>query len=496
MLFDISSSGVLVAFDASIVRVILRIYFTLAPLAVAFLGDQICNLRPKLLHLRQASVPVLSTTGWLSAYDAARILWVTRTSPLYLQGVFAAMVLTGALMTVSDLATSGLVNAIDIPGRCDLNISGSFWVIPSRDKSFDIRGIFSNPFEERSRAVIRAHDANILNGGVTGIYQSIDSDVRYRAERTDIHGTWRCQDLGEAITYKFSVNTSEVIRDMARKGLIYGAKEFDKRPPFATFTGFTTDNGTFVEREFGIYSTNETTDANGSLTSTWDLIMAYHRVLPGAKTDLLEDKTIFRFLCKLDAPAIEWLLLTASPRDSIDQWGLRIHNAVYEGPVSAPRLTANPGLALETGLNVMTTSMAAAQGENATLSDGITKLPIPNDTTKGCLMKETLIPWPVILLFGMVVAMLAWAVVYAGVAWLLVRKATESQPSQYYNTVIPVGLVSWLKFAVGKESRNASYRGHLKNHISSPELRSWHFGNTQGPSDETTYGPALQKIMG
>ncbi|KAK3345806.1 hypothetical protein B0T25DRAFT_611690 [Lasiosphaeria hispida] len=153
-----TSFGVIIDANAAAVRVALRILVT-AVLAVAFLSDTIMTMRPKILLVHNKDVPILSTTGWLSAFDAVRTLWVTRSNPFCLRGIFAYMILTGALRIVSDLATSGL------NGGPDSSLAG-------------IIGFYTVPFEARARVAANAFEADAVNGGVPSIYWSVDHASR------------------------------------------------------------------------------------------------------------------------------------------------------------------------------------------------------------------------------------------------------------------------------------------------------------------------------
>ncbi|KAK0716315.1 hypothetical protein B0H67DRAFT_645953 [Lasiosphaeris hirsuta] len=468
-----TSAGVIIDADASIVRVTLRFLVTAVLIAVAFLGDTIMSMRPKVLLARNKDVPILSTTGWLSAFDAVRTLWVTRSSPLCLRGVFAYMILTGALRIVSDLATSGLVNPIDMPGTCALNTTGTYWLVPRRDgpdsSMAGIIGFYTIPFEERARVAASAFEANAANGGVPGIYRSVDGDARVRYQAQDTLGSWRCVDRGVAGTYNFSLDLLDICNDLAAKGFITlpePASEDRQRAPVTILrvdSGVLANGSTaYAEREIGIYSTNETTDAAGDLV-TWDLNLMLH-ILRNA-SDIFEDRTLHHFQCRLDAPGVQWLLTKGDPQTIMDQWGVLIHNLIYRGASRNRWLAPNVTAQVESGLNLMTTAMGMAYGENGTAlfrtaaNIDSAGTPLPAVPPKGCLIKKTIVPWAVVLLLGLVVAMMLGVVVSVLIAWLAVRKISNglSRPDggdRGSMPHIPIGLIGWIKFAVTRGTEN------------------------------------------
>jgi hypothetical protein len=473
MSFSVFRSGVVLEPDASAVRVALRIYFTVAILIITLIGSKICSLYPKLALARHGRVRILQMTGWLSAFDAAWTMWITRSNSLGLMGFF--MILTGTIMTISDLTTSGLVNPIDVPDRCPVDMSTSFWTIHEIDPSANItniNGYISNPFEEGAKAIVETEAINQKNGGIMGIYHIIDRDPQFRAEQVDVLGSWRCKNLGLVATYNYTTNMSTIRDDMSRRGLVYGwapqNNTVDRNLQVDMLSGMNTEDGlTYVEREIDIFTTNHSYSDTGQSETPWDVLMALQHI--GDVKDVLEDKQMYSYHCRLQAPKAEWIWYLMNPSVTLSQWLPLIHNTVYKGPYRSRTVSEDAVSLIESGLNIIYMSVGASYGANGT---NIDRLPVTvrQNATKGCLIAKTVVPWPIILLIALVGLMLLASALALFVLRLLVHRETKltTRPCGARSLNPPIGLTSWLKYAV--DQKNANHEGVMSWNLAKCEF--------------------------
>jgi hypothetical protein len=467
-------TGVVLDPSASVVRVALRVYFTLAILLITLLGAQICALIPKLHLLRTGRVRVLKMTGWLSPFDAAYTMWLTRANPLGIMGIM--MVLVGIIMAVSDLTTSGLVNPVDVPGRCPINTTASFWTIPELtvESTKTFNPYLSTPGDESSKAIIKAEEISRQHGGVQGIYRHVDNDPRFLANEIDIHGSWRCLHTGVLATYNYNVNSSDIQIDLATRGLIYSPP-----PPRVVnvttigysslfrFAGYNSEDlSVFVHREIDIVSANHTyNDVEISMTP-WDVKFALQHM--GSDSNIFEDKVMHGYHCKLEAPKMEYIWYLTDPIVAFQEWLAILHNDVFRGGHRARRLADRPELVMQRVLNNVFMNVASAYGENGTTEDG--SAATAGEMTKGCLLEKTSVPWPVLALFITVGLMLFWTFGYYSFLHLRVRQELLETPRGDSSLDVPIGLISWLKYMVNREEFAVK--------ANSKQLVNWEFNAT------------------
>ncbi|KAK0719183.1 hypothetical protein B0H67DRAFT_572626 [Lasiosphaeris hirsuta] len=449
-------AGVVLDSDGAAVRVWLRVYFTVALIIIALIGSKICVYRPQLLLLRDGRVPILQTTGWLSAVDAVRTMWLTRSNPLGTMGF--VMILAGVVMTLSDLATSGLVASVGLPGRCAVNTSDIFYVIPT-SQSIKVN-IATTPASAQALDIRRQHETNMRNKGVPGIYRIIDNDDRFQASEEDIFGSWKCENenLTDIPVYPAKFTAENVTMDLFGKGLIYSDYNNSVVSWYYLMTGF--------EKDQVIWSQNDTAtpDTKGEIERPpWHLKIA---IQPGAREG--EDIKLTIYHCALDAPAIDWIY--TSTHDAFTQlypWALAVVTHRYDQNGTSSLLHSDPIPVMEEMLNSMFMSMGSMHGEGNLRPD---QSRITDDLTKGCLVPKSHIPWPVMLLFILVGLVLCWFVCYVFLLMHQLRRAQAragalaGSPPTFES---PVGFMPWLKHAVHKD-------GVDFGRVQTRTLSNWH----------------------
>jgi hypothetical protein len=82
---------------------------------------------------------------------------------------------------------------------------------------------------------------------------------------------------------------------------------------------------------------------------------------------------------------------------------------------------------------------------------------IIDDPTQGCLAPRALVPWPIVILFGIVTAMTMLAIIYWMLLTLLIRTARKKSSAEYVRAVeecTPNGLFTWMRRAAYETDRN------------------------------------------
>jgi hypothetical protein len=157
---DVDMAQVTIDASAAYIRLALRIYFTVVLLMIGFIGDQCCAMRVRLKIARNRQVAIPQMTGWLSGFGTAQAFWFFRTAPAGWLGYL--MLIISLLWLASDLAVSGLVTTVEIPGRCPFNTEGPISVF-TVEHPFVYRGIFNA--EPLYNLISQAQTTSIRNGG-------------------------------------------------------------------------------------------------------------------------------------------------------------------------------------------------------------------------------------------------------------------------------------------------------------------------------------------
>lgn len=192
---------------------IFRILFMIIFAYLAILGSLCNELAKKHILLQNRNVRVSETSGWLNLSALMKALWKLKHVPSWKWWLLMATI--GILSKASDLATTAVQQKY-LHSECDFGIG---MVLPMSGPGF-----ISVP-PNNGRPVLVAGNAQIIseaNSCPQGIYKKVNTDASFCANSGDILGTWKCQSVGEDITYQQGHYTYEdITSDLTRKGLLY-----------------------------------------------------------------------------------------------------------------------------------------------------------------------------------------------------------------------------------------------------------------------------------
>jgi len=490
--------GITINAEQSTVRVVLRLFFVSALLLISYLGGQVCRLQPVLRLARRRKVPILTTTGWLSSFEAARIMWATRSNPFGPIGIL--MLLYGAILLATDLATAGLVRGTSVRTRCPLDTANAFWVFPPDNATATIAG---TPFtsEPQVAVISKAMTTSRRNGCGSGIFGVLDLDDgnTYCADPEDLVGSWRCVDTGDlARTFDPFTPVVDLGRALLDAGKLFGdtnstlytfPAENLYLSPVVTWAEYNKNKSSdyaigppdrptaerdMAGKDFVFTSSDNWVPTNGSFSDTPKVPWTIKTAIQYA-SDFYEPIRMSTQSCTLESPIASW----TQHAMVINQW-LNIWQLTYEFyrydvlgylDVTHDNSTwVEPEAAkiFEGFLNLMTMTLAflhssvyidnlKAQNGNNLPADILAK-------TRGCVVTWTKIPWPVIILFFLVNVLLIGALGCFARLHILLRAARREVETGTLPE--PVGIMAWLGHAVNAAARDLP--------VGAQSLRHWH----------------------
>jgi hypothetical protein len=392
----------------------LRVIFNVLLLLLGLIGDRCCKENAKLRILRNESLDLTHFTGWLHGSSAAWATFKIKKFPVgWLGGI---MILSGMMWTTADLAVSGLVVTINVPGRCTFNTSGLYEVVYNQPYNNYI-----TPYSYGSlfNLIIGAQATSQTNGGIEGVYQKVNSDTTFRADTQDIVGKWNCSDVGDDQNYPAGKNITDVFNDLWSQNLLYGNFFYcADHYPDNTYNHLTAWSAPRSDEEG---------------TDTWDV-----RASIDMQAHHLDNIVMKTFLCSMNATGVDWVLGRTNP-STLGAWCEQLKGLIYENTLDVPPVS-NPGAVIESTLDAIIMWAGASQsGPNITTS------PI-TDPTQGCLIPRALVPWPVLLL--LIIVLLGTFAISAYLLFLLWSIRHLSSWRSLSAGDVPNGLLSWMVQAV------------------------------------------------
>jgi hypothetical protein len=185
-------TDILLTTPSGIVRIVLRIYFTVLLLLVSLMGSKICAVRARLQLARHGSIPVARLSGWHDWSKAVLFNWSLRSNALGSLGF--VMLFAGLLSKGSDLAVSGLVNKVMIETRCPFNVSMPNYLVLAREY-YSQSGSAPDPMGSFFNLATQAQINSVRNGGLDAVYAKFNDDVDFRATYRDVAANWTCNEL-------------------------------------------------------------------------------------------------------------------------------------------------------------------------------------------------------------------------------------------------------------------------------------------------------------
>jgi len=444
------ANDILLTTASGIVRIGLRIYFTVLLLLVSVLGNSCCALRARLQLARHGNIPIVKLTGWLDWSRALLFNWSLRSNALGFFGI--VMVFTSLLSKASDLVVSGLVNEVMIDTRCPFNTSTDFLVLASEYYG----EAYSAPDPEGSfyNLVTQAQINSVRNGGLDAIYDKVNTNVNFRATPEDVVATWTCNELGDPYTppvYNAFMTYQDISTDLANMNLIFAGENNAYEACFRTYGSDPRIN------QLTIITANNTQETNGtfSIRASFDTTPSY--------TDA---KAMRSFECNLGPQNQTWMQTHIGIDNTLTSWCPLLRGNMYDGYSTNKTFTLAPEVTFESFLHSMMMSANALMSPNTSI----------HDYTQGCIDERTIVPWPVTLLLAVAAAFFV-AVVCArlALAVMVYSQPTARALSAGDNGAVPVGLLGWMRYAV-RQSPAAARATELVDEMGGEEdkdLRKW-----------------------
>jgi hypothetical protein len=404
--------NILLKYDSAYVRIVLRAYFSIVLIIIAFLGNVCCSIRATLQVLREGKAPVMNMTGWLHAFDAFRAMWQLKSNPFGWLG--PAMILAGLIDIIADLSVAGLVNSEYVYARCNFNTTGYYIVFGTEAQTAPIvpetRG---TPFD----LITQAQQISIRNGGLDGIYDKANSNLNFLAAQEDIIGTWNCLDVNNDQTYDFDSNMTNILTDLIKKRLLNG------------------DTAQSVWQNWPDYSTGQLTAFSTGL-GDGDVLVS----IETSKNNYI-NKVIKSFKCFMDAPKAEWVLSKIEWTSSTNEWCDLLRTKIYSNSSGDANIPLNPAESIQSVLNSLIMNAGTSWFPN------ISQI---NDLTQGCLAPRTKIPLIVTILFSLVAIACLTMVLYSIVLkWQLLNTlAIKSVDREVVENQVPIGLIQWMRYGM------------------------------------------------
>ena len=372
------------------------------------------------------------------------------------------MILTAALALAADLAVSGLVKSIDLPGQCaftqGLKLNATTAEYPS------MQGL---PYLYASNAQITSYWGN---GGFMGVYGKADNSTNFAAQADDVLAYWDCGEGSSPVTYYDYQTNDAIVEHLLQADLLF-SKHAIKIDSLGKKGGQTrqllvvsTDTWGFLETSPTPFTFKIAVDIKDDLDLGEKTMVAYH-----CQMVVTGDENMLNVLAQID---VDETLETQG-------WVPGMQGQLYRG---FDVLEAAPGVNVTLQWILNSFTMVAAS-ENS--------IQYTSDETQGCLVGYTRIPWPVTFIWSMTTLLGFFFIFYLTYLALLVRRASKaydkskftfltSTPLAPHHSIInskeitqntPNGLIDWMQHAIHET-------GTAEKHTSGHHLRKWLFSTS------------------
>jgi len=367
------------------------------------------------------------------------MLWATRRSPAGWLGI--VMLLASLYWITTDLLVSALVGTVHVPARCGFNMTSTYEVAIT-EPFFNF--ITPHDVGNLHDLVMQSQVTSISNGGLSGIYHKVNSDLAFRADDMDVIGKWDCTNIGQDISYPAYSDLNNVTNDLSERGVIFHDAV---QSCWDEYPGVNQNNHLLAL----------SADASDFSNKTFQIRAALDLSIKES-----DPKVMRIFDCTMDAPPLEWILARIPIQTTFSTWCNQIRGKLYENSLWVPPV-AQPGQAIASVFDAMIMIATA----NVSQTGLYTTLPVPANPTQGCLAPRAQIPLPVIVLFFCVtmstVCLLGYWVYLTLALWRL--KSRNPRVAKIIEINTPSGLLGWIKQAV-YETGSAQQNGYN-------ELRGW-----------------------
>jgi hypothetical protein len=426
-------AGILVDYPAADVRLFFRIFFNVASVTIAVVGNRCLGARAKARLLQGHNVPLPQLTSWLSSYTVLTSWRKLRTLPggwLYPIMVFAYLLHLG-----SDYTTA-LLSTVSVRDRCAFGTG----LVMSQTKMALV------PWNGSPYTVVtQAQVTSLLNGGLQGVYKKVNRALDFAADASDILGQWQCTRSPTELDYPADVSVDDTVVSLQDHGLLY-------QTPCLVASNLSTISHLVVID----------TSAGGSSGTAFDV-----RISVDATPYGFPSRNMQSYQCTLNDTYGELAAVQEgiSSLTTLYDWRQRIQGSLYDG-TGTPASNDTGGI-LEQVLNSM---IMVAGGGNYLLNE------TQSQETQGCLTHRTRILWGLLALAGLAAAVVLGLLLY----WLglVVRlsmlqrdvMAKNENGSAWTTQNPPLNTFKWMTQAVreSQPSRDAV--------VEEQDLRNWYLG--------------------
>jgi hypothetical protein len=418
------------------VRLVVHSYFIVFFLALEIIGKECSKAQVKACLIRDKKVQLNRMVGWVEGFSFASTFWHLKSIP---GGVFMSiyMLATTLLAPASVLAVGGLINSVQIPGRCEF-VQG---LVLNPSGPFDYTGPPVNGLPQH--VALNAQLTSTANGGLQGVYQKVNSDLTFSAQLQDVLAAWICTNVNDDITYVTGTKPADIIQDLQDRNYLY-------RDYFAE------SEGQSLGYEHLVIWGTSTADS-----SPWDVKLSIDT--GGAMSG---PRTMTSMGCAVNSHAADDILSSINTTWVLQDWAQGLQGGCYEG--SGTPMQANATIFIEQFLN----SMLMVQAGN----DNLLNHPTGDSETQGCLITVTNLPTVILVLIALVgvlfvILLVYWVVLLLIILWYGLRRRREAGYDPTLLECVPSGLTSWILHAARE---NAMARRTVLPR-EAKQLKDWRF---------------------
>ncbi|KAF4542592.1 uncharacterized protein LTHEOB_7322 [Lasiodiplodia theobromae] len=450
--------------SSSIIRLLLRVYFTVIVVAIALLGDVCCNLWVRRQLLRRRPVKLTHMTGWQRGFMPYWLILKLRAMP---GGIIlgSLMIMTSILAVFSDLAVSALVLDQHIPGTCMFR--GGMVVAsdhPSASDAANTISIFPDINGEAFGWAMSAQYYSVLNGGPNGIYRRVDDNLDFRArDPEDMLGSWVCEyETGDALTplmVAWDTAYIDVVNGSVAAGKLYPYTQLDQIRVFTDALANDPDPTDYSQLFALTASTAGYHTAEERPGDAWDV-----RALIDWNRTGTAERSFDVLHCTVggaDKAFVDEVLAHVDAAQALASWAAAVQGSMYRGVGGAAY--NDTATRLVKYLNAMV--MVAASEQR------VDRLPNPLDRV-GCMVEATEVPALISALVLLTAAVFAWLCAYNAfllVACCVYKSSYRKDARKKVWDQTPGSLTEWMAYAL-RESRVPAAHDAMPKH-----LKGWNF---------------------
>lgn len=437
------------------IRGLFKTYFLATLLLVAFIGNNCCRQVVKLNLLRNKTVRMTDTTGWIQGLGLFRVIWELRCVPGGWLGFL--MILATALDLVGEY---GVLVTVRLRSQQSKIVRQQGMIMNDSNANVNPRpnvawGAYRWASVAQSNSFTNARESG-LDEPRYGIYRIVTNDTNFMAAPYDIIGNWNCTRTTPLAGINYTqpldgphISDDDIWTDLYNRNLLFGAGKYAATSNISITAANGSVSGPSTHLAI-LTASNYTRGAIFEIATAFDT-MDY---------DDRGSKQMHTWYCFLKAEDKEQTVFRITENIIIDStlysWTSNIAGAMFpdlrgSSSVSLPDIQLN----LQWFLNSMI--MVAGSGESLTT-------PNTSDIPIGIVQLATVIPYWVIAVTASVMALTLFLIAYYTFLSVALKKAQvlydesnkmghKVQSSEIMEDT-PVGMLEWMTHAA-YESRDA-----------------------------------------